>query len=60
MWKRNGTQRDEWAHGQFAVSSKTPQTVSVIFEAVRGSSYAGDIALDDIEIKSGDCPATRK
>ena len=28
----------------------------VIFEALAGSSYQGDIALDDISLKDGPCP----
>jgi hypothetical protein len=26
-----------------------------MFEAVRGTSFQGDIALDDINLKSGEC-----
>lgn len=30
----------------------------IVFEGVRGSSYQGDIALDDIELLNSACPAT--
>ncbi len=29
---------------------------NVVFEAVRGSSFNGDIGLDDIAVKVGTCP----
>lgn len=28
----------------------------IIFEGVRGTSYEGDIAIDDVTLKTGDCP----
>ena len=30
--------------------------LQIIFEALKGKSYAGDIALDDITITDGTCP----
>lgn len=33
-----------------------PFHVQVVFVAVRGSDYHGDIALDDIVLKRGSCP----
>ena len=30
----------------------------IVFEGVRGSSYQGDIALDDIELQNKACPPT--
>ena len=37
------------------VSLDWPQ---IVFEGVRGSDYAGDIAIDDISLQSGKCAAT--
>lgn len=31
--------------------------VQVVFEAVRGPSYTSDVAIDDVSIISGACPA---
>jgi len=28
-----------------------------VFEGIRGSTYTGDISIDDISIKNGPCPA---
>lgn len=28
----------------------------IIFEGVRGSGYLGDIAIDDVTLKKGECP----
>lgn len=30
--------------------------LQIIFEGVRGTSYEGDIAIDDVTLKKGDCP----
>ena len=60
MWRRNGTQGDDWKHGQFHYP-KSSGYVSLVFEAVRGSGYQGDIALDDIEFMRGsECPASKE
>jgi len=31
-----------------------------VFEGVRGVSYRGDIALDDVSLKDGSCPSSGK
>lgn len=37
---------------------KTLFILQIVFEAVRGISYRGDIALDDISLKDGSCPSS--
>ena len=32
--------------------------VQLVFEGVRGSSFRGDIAIDDIQLKDGSCAAS--
>lgn len=39
--------------------TKDGAQVTIIFEGIRGKGYAGDIALDDITVKRGSCPAER-
>lgn len=31
-------------------------SLQIIFEGVRGSGYLGDIAIDDVTLKKGECP----
>ncbi|XP_034558606.1 MAM and LDL-receptor class A domain-containing protein 2 [Notolabrus celidotus] len=55
VWQKSGDQGDEW---QLVRIHVTLQTVhQVILEATVGGE-AGDIAIDDISIVSGPCPAS--
>lgn len=38
----------------------TQHLLQVIFEGIAGSSFAGDIAIDSVEINSGSCPGKKK
>lgn len=61
VWDRSGTQGDRWKHGQIFIPRSTRgQPLSVIFEGIRGASFAGDIALDDIAFAKNGCPAPRE
>lgn len=50
--------------GSALVPSRTSSTLApcfltppqIIFEGVRGSGYLGDIAIDDVTLKKGECP----
>ena len=53
VWSRYGTHGDRWINALIPMSNKSPYMI--IFEAVRGSSYAGDIAIDDISLSKGQC-----
>lgn len=52
------------AEGKGGLSSRTSLTPApcsltpsqIIFEGVRGSGYLGDIAIDDVTLKKGECP----
>ena len=54
-WQRSGTQGDEWKRGLVPLSTASTRS-RIVFEAVRGVSYSGDIAIDDVSILSGACP----
>ena len=55
LWLKSGDQGNMWRHGYVTVTPHSkPYTIQI--EAMRGSSYTGDIAVDDVEINSGVCP----
>ena len=61
VWTRSGTQGDQWRHGQIFIKRTTRNLpLTVIFEGVRGVSFAGDIALDDIAFAKNGCPLPRE
>lgn len=57
LWSRTGTQGNKWRYAQVTLISNQP--FYIIFEGVRGRSYMGDIALDDVDVADGPCPAPK-
>ncbi|CAB4001476.1 MAM and LDL-receptor class A domain-containing 2-like, partial [Paramuricea clavata] len=57
IWSRTGTHGNQWRQGRITLSST--QLFTLVFEGVRGRSYQGDIALDDITLGDGKCPPAR-
>lgn len=63
-WRLPGPWRRMGRMGRPFVASEaflTPASCSliplqIIFEGVRGSGYLGDIAIDDVTLKKGECP----
>lgn len=53
MWQQTGNKGNKWINGKVDVIANTGD--KVIFEGATGSSYQGDIALDDIYILNGPC-----
>ncbi|XP_078680537.1 uncharacterized protein LOC144915743 [Branchiostoma floridae x Branchiostoma belcheri] len=55
IWSLSDEQGNAWRQGQLPLDGTTESTA--VFEAVRGSSYRGDIAIDDVEVISyrGQC-----
>ncbi|XP_013397767.1 MAM and LDL-receptor class A domain-containing protein 1-like [Lingula anatina] len=53
VWSKNTTQGNVWRRAQVDVNAKV--AFNIVFEGVRGIGYAGDISLDDIDIKPGYC-----
>ncbi len=55
MWQKSGHQGDEWQLAQIHVTLQ--EVHQVILEATVGG-VEGDIAIDDISLISGPCPAS--
>lgn len=53
IWSRTGNQQNIWRHGQVNLNNYGPY--KVLIEGVRGLSYQGDIAIDDVVITDGSC-----
>ncbi|XP_052711506.1 MAM and LDL-receptor class A domain-containing protein 1-like isoform X2 [Crassostrea angulata] len=54
LWSRSGDQGDVWLSAEVNVST-TAQNYKLTFEAIRGSSWNGDVAIDDIILTSAAC-----
>lgn len=49
-----GNQGNRWIRAQVGLPTNGQQ-ISVAFEGIRGASYHGDIAIDDVTVKPGSC-----
>ena len=57
IWSRQGTQGNRWRFAQVNVYSASITRVRI--EGVRGSSYQGDIAIDDVVVLDSYCPTSK-
>ncbi|XP_070785976.1 zonadhesin, like [Enoplosus armatus] len=57
VWKKTGIQSPSWLKGSVTVSKPGSQSVTVAFEAQRGTTASCDSALDNIVITEGACPS---
>ncbi|GFR70361.1 MAM and LDL-receptor class A domain-containing protein 1 [Elysia marginata] len=55
IWRRIGAQENGWVQAAVDLHNTVQTPYSVEFEGVRGTDYAGDIALDDIRLIPGAC-----
>ena len=55
IWSLSGQQGSKWLEGRVALSKAPSISYWIVFEGIRGNGYRGDIAIDDILIKDGDC-----
>ncbi|UJR31098.1 hypothetical protein I4U23_018606, partial [Adineta vaga] len=53
LWTKSGNLGNRWRYGHVTVRSNSPYQVA--FEGIAGSSFQGDIAIDDIMIANGPC-----
>ncbi|XP_078692072.1 MAM and LDL-receptor class A domain-containing protein 1-like [Branchiostoma floridae x Branchiostoma belcheri] len=56
IWSQTGDQGDAWQ--QATVDLLADRNFYVVFEGVRGTSYRGDIAIDDVSYRTTPCVAT--
>ncbi|XP_077441552.1 MAM domain-containing protein 2-like [Vanacampus margaritifer] len=56
LWERSGEQSIAWLSATVEYQSDSQH--QIMFEAIRGSSVRSDIAIDDINLEGGPCPAT--
>ncbi|KAM4694099.1 MAM domain-containing glycosylphosphatidylinositol anchor protein 1 isoform 2-T2 [Discoglossus pictus] len=54
VWTLSGNKGNMWQHATVPINPSEP--FQVIFEGVRGSGMEGDIAIDDVTVKKGECP----
>ena len=57
FWSRSKNYGDFWYEGEVTVSSLSGNKYQIGFEGIVGSSYDGDIAIDDVSIQSRTCPS---
>ncbi|KAK2503063.1 hypothetical protein MC885_005378, partial [Smutsia gigantea] len=53
-WSLSGNKGNMWQQAHVPIDPSGP--FQIIFEGVRGSGYLGDIAIDDVTLKKGECP----
>lgn len=53
LWSKEGNQGQDWLSASITIVSDKP--FAVVFEGVRGATYASDIAIDDIKYLDGSC-----
>lgn len=56
IWTKSGAQSYNWEVGRVAIIT-TATNPKVFLEGTAGDGYQGDIAIDDIILVYGDCPA---
>uniref|UniRef100_A0A7M5U4P5 Uncharacterized protein n=1 Tax=Clytia hemisphaerica TaxID=252671 RepID=A0A7M5U4P5_9CNID len=56
VWQRKGALVDDWVYGHVTVP-RSP-AFYMVFQAVRGPGYQGDVAIDDVSFVNGPCPPT--
>ncbi|XP_067654295.1 MAM and LDL-receptor class A domain-containing protein 1-like isoform X2 [Haliotis asinina] len=54
IWHQSGNHSNYWLFGQVPISERSNSYI-IVFEGVRGNSYTGDIAIDDITVTSSTC-----
>lgn len=59
LFKRIGDQGAKWNRAAIDIAAQdVPNDYNIVIHAVVGSSYLGDIAIDDLMLKPGNCQGT--
>ncbi|KXJ21860.1 MAM and LDL-receptor class A domain-containing protein 2 [Exaiptasia diaphana] len=53
VWEKSGNQGNTWKMARVSIMNKS--SFRIVLEGERGPSYYGDIGLDDVTVKSGEC-----
>ncbi|KAL0969884.1 hypothetical protein UPYG_G00233830 [Umbra pygmaea] len=53
VWSLKGNQGPDWNQAYINFNPSGP--FQVMFEAIRGQGYEGDIAIDDVSVTKGKC-----
>ncbi|XP_046559779.1 MAM and LDL-receptor class A domain-containing protein 1-like [Haliotis rubra] len=54
IWHQSGNRSNGWFLGEAPITERF-SSYTIVFEGVRGISYTGDIAIDDITVMTGYC-----
>ncbi|XP_068612287.1 zonadhesin, like [Brachionichthys hirsutus] len=57
VWKKMGIQSPSWLMGSVTIPKASSQSVTIVFEAQRGTTPSCDSSLDNIVITEGACPS---
>lgn len=61
IWTRSSNMGRRWQRNQVTVyPDSVTKKYTLIWQAVKGSSFMGDIALDDIQVDDGACKDNSK
>lgn len=53
IWRLKGQQQNKWLFARVTFPNLVKPMI--VFEAIRGNSYAGDIAIDDVQVTNRPC-----
>ena len=53
LWSLSGDQGNVWNQAQVDLSAFAGQDITIVFTGTRGTSFTGDMALDNIEVDEG-------
>ncbi|XP_071123736.1 uncharacterized protein [Mytilus edulis] len=55
IWRKTGNQGNQWQLVELVLQANSCHCSKIYFEAVRGTSHTGDIAIDNVEVHLSRC-----